>query len=71
MPGNIDGPPSLSAYTAWVKTGSQPFLPHVSFRQLRTLHCIGFGPSRADIVAKVPNRWELIFLLLKKSTDDR
>jgi len=24
----------------------------------------------ADIVAKVPNRWELIFLLLKKSTDD-
>jgi hypothetical protein len=25
----------------------------------------------ADIVAKVPNRQELIFLLLKKSTDDR
>jgi len=24
-----------------------------------------------DIVAKVPDRWELTFLLLKNSTDDR
>src|SRR3974390_1915271 len=28
-------------------------------------------PGCADIVAKVQNRWELIFLLLKNSTDDR
>jgi hypothetical protein len=28
-------------------------------------------PKGADIVAKVPDRWELIFLLLKNSTDDR
>jgi hypothetical protein len=31
----------------------------------------GLPPLCADIVAKVPNRQELIFLLLKKSTDDR
>jgi len=29
------------------------------------------SPELADFVAKVPNRQELIFLLLKKSTDDR
>jgi hypothetical protein len=28
-------------------------------------------PVGADIVAKVPNRQELIFLLLKEPTDDR
>jgi hypothetical protein len=55
----------------WVITGI-PLPPSiVRFVQLRTSRSIGFAQLCADIVAKVPNRQELIFLLLKKSTDDR
>ena len=56
--------------------------PHVDKRHVGKRCCIRIGsglknrqerlpPLRADIVAKVPNRQELIFLLFKKSTDDR
>jgi hypothetical protein len=48
-----------------------PFRPLCQLWPTADITPLGLSPLCADIVAKVPNRQELIFLLLKKSTDDR